>query len=218
MCGGRGVPGTGAGECSRGPDAALGCWWWSQALGEGPRGPGRPAGILGATGPPLCWKPLAVRPPVVPWRPTRVWVFSTAPGPSQRRAAAPSRDRFCAVIITSLLRRPAHLLSPLSARPPCPSCLPTPRRRPGASRFPGPPRPRSVVRGLCPSNDVGVCWVRGTAVPRRSPPWRAFASAGGSPPALVNWPRVRTDPGGGSGPPSEPPVLAIASTRRPVST
>lgn len=55
---------------------------------------GRPVGVLGvAAGPPLCWRPLAVRPRVVPWQPTRIrflGMVPVPPPPRWRPAAAPS--------------------------------------------------------------------------------------------------------------------------------
>ncbi len=48
-----------------------------------------PVGVLGAAGPPLRWRPLAVRPRVVPRRPTRVRALR--PGPPGPLAAARGR-------------------------------------------------------------------------------------------------------------------------------
>lgn len=89
----------------------FGCWrWWSRDPQRLPWVLGRPVGVLGAVGPPLCCRPLAVRPRGVTGRPTRGGdSFWTSQGSSRWRPAAPRNSRFCAADAASSRRRPTWL-------------------------------------------------------------------------------------------------------------
>ena len=147
----------------------FGCWrWWSRDPQRLPWVLGRPVGVLGAVGPPLCCRPLAVRPLGVTGRPTRGGdSFWTSQGSSRWRPAAPRNSRFCAAAAASSRRRPTW--SP-SVRPPTPRAAPA-RRRLAA--------------------DVVYCWARGRAMPGSSPLWQLSRARVGSLPAVVDRPRVR---------------------------